>query len=106
MVLFQPEKPLRRLFSFALMKPADLLAEFLRAPERPPGSYLMPRLPPDSVLVTEEIHGCPTDFLITQKYDTDKKSFLVTVTTVLPAVSVQVDHLAVSPPPRYPWENL
>lgn len=88
------------------MKPADLLAGFLLAPERPPGSYLMPRLPPDSVLITEEIHGCPTDFLITQKYDREKKAFNVTVTTVLPAVSVQADFIAVCQPPRYPWPNL
>lgn len=88
------------------MKPADLLAEFLLAPGRPPGSYLMPRLPPDSCLVTEEIHGCSTDFLITKKYDPEKNAPFIAVTTVLPGGAVKADHLAVRPPPRYPWENL
>lgn len=54
-------------------------------------------------VVTQNIFGHETDFLITAKTDGDKN--VITVTTVMPQLRRQGDLVASFAPPRYPWQN-
>jgi hypothetical protein len=56
-----------------------------------------------ATVVTADVLGHPTDFLIEQKRDGDE--ITITVSTVFPAVRWDGSILLTWPAPRYPWTH-
>ena len=57
-----------------------------------------------AILVTEEVWGQPTDFLMEQR--TEGGAIIISVTTVFPSLQFDGRIVRSFPPPRYPWPNV